>query len=204
MASANAKCGTCKRGSDNKAWDCPPRMADGRLFTDYRPRCDANLQFQAPMSGSHEYRQFLISNGQTIIDANRSAAASIAMCGPCVSPLYLTTMVPEVDRVVCDKVSCSRVRYPANTSGMGIGTGREYGMTADARAQEDLFMKNLYAMQGKISANRNCCGCASAAGGDFGSTHPGLAAVAPGPSRWAVPGGGSPMGGSDPSVVCHK
>lgn len=199
-SSSAQACGPCKRGSDNRAWDCPPRMSDGRLFTDYRPRCDANLQFQAPMSGSHEYRQFLINNGQSIIDANRSAASSVAMCGPCVTPLYMTTMVPEVDRVICDKVSCSRIRLPAGAG--GLGTGREYGMTADAKAQEDEFMTLLQARQNKISGERNCCGCASGLQGDFGSSYPGLAAVAPGPSRWSVPGGGTPMSGSDPSVSC--
>ena len=28
--------------SNNKYFDCPPRMSDGRNFTDYRPSCDVN------------------------------------------------------------------------------------------------------------------------------------------------------------------
>ena len=111
-------------------------MADGRMFTDYRPRCDANLQFQAPMSGSHDYRQFLIANGQRIIDEDRAAAAATALCTPCVQPYDQGTMAPEVDRFVCDKVSCARVAssaaasYGASWPSVAIGTGRDYGMTA--------------------------------------------------------------------------
>ena len=102
-------------------------MADGRMFTDYRPRCDANLQYQAPMSGSHEYRQFLIANGQRIIDEGRSAAAASALCGPCVQPYDQGTMAPEVDRFVCDKLSCARVTVPGANPALAIGTGRDYG-----------------------------------------------------------------------------
>ena len=32
----------CYRTSNNKFFNAPPRMADGRHFTDYRPSCDAN------------------------------------------------------------------------------------------------------------------------------------------------------------------
>jgi len=192
------------RASDNRAWNCPPRMQDGRLFTDYRPRVDANLQFAAPMSGSFEYRQFLIQNGQHIIDANRSAASAIASCGPCKQPVYRGTMVPEVDRFVCDKVSCARTGVQDGRGGAGIGTGREYGLTAEARAQENAFMAALQQQQAQLSAPGagNCCGCASASQGDFGAAYPGAVAAPPGPARWAVPGGGTPMSGGDPGMAC--
>ena len=32
----------CFKTSDNKHFGCPPRMADGRHFTDYRPSCHIN------------------------------------------------------------------------------------------------------------------------------------------------------------------
>ena len=106
-------------------------MADGRLFTDYRPRCVANLQYAAPMSGSQDYRLFLIGNGAQIMEQNRAAAAAAAHCAPCVQPYNRGTMVPEIDRVVCDKVSCARTPVAeAGASGPGgfggIGTGRAY------------------------------------------------------------------------------
>ena len=70
MASYSAvspPCGTCTRASENKHWGCPPRMSDGRLFTDYGSRCDINLRLMSPMSGSYDYRQMLISNGEKIL-----------------------------------------------------------------------------------------------------------------------------------------
>jgi hypothetical protein len=97
-------------------------MADGRLFTDYRPRCDANSEFQAPMSGSHEYRQHLITNGSALMDRDRAAAAASASCMPCLTGFG--TMAPEADRVVCDKVSCARVAVPGAKGHLAIGTGR--------------------------------------------------------------------------------
>ena len=33
---------TCYKTSDNKYFGCPPKMSDGRHFTDYRPNCFLN------------------------------------------------------------------------------------------------------------------------------------------------------------------
>jgi hypothetical protein len=108
--------------------DCPPRMSDGRLFTDYRPRCVVNLEHAKPMMGSQEYRIFLIGNGKSLIDSRRSEAASRAACVPCKSPYEQGTMAPEVDRVVCNKTSCARVAVKSDpSSGQSpIGTGIQY------------------------------------------------------------------------------
>ena len=97
-------------------------MSDGRLFTDYRPRCDANSTLQAPMSGSYEYRQHMIANGAALIERDRAAAAMMASCAPCLSGFG--TMAPEVDRIVCDKVSCARVAVADAKEHLAIGTGR--------------------------------------------------------------------------------
>ena len=32
----------CYKTTNNKYFNCPPRMSDGRHFTDYRPVCDVN------------------------------------------------------------------------------------------------------------------------------------------------------------------
>jgi hypothetical protein len=97
-------------------------MSDGRLFTDYRPRCDINMEYMAPMSGDYDYRQHLIKNGASILQKMRSDAAAASACKPCSQP---STMVPEVTRFVCDKVSCGLVKVPGASSQLGIGTGRQ-------------------------------------------------------------------------------
>ena len=33
---------SCYKTSNNKYFKCPPRMDDGRHFTDYRPNCHVN------------------------------------------------------------------------------------------------------------------------------------------------------------------
>jgi hypothetical protein len=123
LAPAAGSCTSCARSPSTSAGpQCAPRMSDGRLFTDYRPRCDANSTYQAPMSGSYEYRQHMIANGAALIERDRATAAQMASCAPCLSGFG--TMAPEADRVVCDKVSCARVAVPDATSQLAIGTGR--------------------------------------------------------------------------------
>ena len=109
----------------SQASGCAPRMADGRMFTDYRPRCDIALQYAAPMSGSHEYRQWLIRNGGHVMDSHRRNAAAASFCGPCLKEPG--TMAAERDRFVCDKVACTRIDGPAHLmTPLAIGTGRQY------------------------------------------------------------------------------
>lgn len=173
---------SCGLASDNGARYCAPRMNDGRLFTDYRPRCDTALEHMPADSGSYEFRQYLIRNGQGIVASLRAAAHEVSRCGPCGVPYDVSTMVPEADRVVCDKVACRRVpvAQPAGSLG-GIGTGRAYGYTRDAEAANAAFLKSRQAEQ-RALRDANPCGCGSGA----------AAQSLPPSSRWAVPGGGNP------------
>jgi hypothetical protein len=175
--------GQCTRATENNAPFCAPRMNDGRLFTDYRPRCVGELAYKAPMSGSYEYRQFLISNGKAIIDQQRTDAYQGAACGPCGEPFDVSTMVPEVDRVVCDKVSCVRLGVPQQPQ-RGIGTGREYGSTDEAAAASAAFLSSRRAQQDALRREAADCGCAGGAD---------ALQQLPGPARWALPGAGSPL-----------
>ena len=109
---------------------CAVRMADGRLFTDYRPRCDIADQFanvnSIPTSGSYEYRQWLIHNGQRIIDHHRALAIENAWCTPCSK---IPTMPIEKDYFVCSKTACTRATSTFKTTTDKIrsfGTGRLY------------------------------------------------------------------------------
>ena len=174
-------------------------MADGRLFTDYRPRCDANLQYKAAMSGSYDYRQFLIANGASIIEGDRRAASDAARCSPCMSPYEVGTMAPEADRVVCDKVSCARVRQtmpPGVAPGVAIGTGRAYTTAGSSGPTEaaEAFQRARQADQASLmqqqqgtwnpSVSSGGASAFSQSGASLPSALPGGTAIAQGPPRW--------------------
>jgi len=63
---------SCLKTSNNKYFDCPALMADGRAFTDYRPSSYVNdlIRIQNKVFDSYSYRQFLIHNGLNIIELN--------------------------------------------------------------------------------------------------------------------------------------
>jgi hypothetical protein len=50
---------SCNKTSNNKYFDCPARMDDGRGFTDYRPNSTVNdmIRYSNNIMGSNEYRQ---------------------------------------------------------------------------------------------------------------------------------------------------
>jgi hypothetical protein len=184
-------CGPCTRESNNRNWDCPPRMSDGRLYTDYRPRCDIQLERKASMSSSYDFRQFLIRNGVGVMNEQRSDAYKRGYCGPCMAPYDVGTMLPERDAFVCNKVACKRVAGCPN----GLGTGRDYGMLPEHKAARDAFLRDQALLQAEKAQTANCCAPAP--------DEMGLG-LNPAPqqqmARWAVPGGGRPTPTSDASV----
>jgi len=109
---------------------CPSRMADGRAFTDYRPRCavfaelmDKVAAVGAP-SSAYESRMYIQRNAESWMENDRAAAlARMAPCAPCSRPTGdPATMLPERYVVRCDGVSCSRTEV----NPMGLGDGRQY------------------------------------------------------------------------------
>lgn len=135
-------------------------MADGRLFTDYRPRCDLNyvvegLTADKPMT-SYAYRQYLIKNAGGIMNDQRSSAYSLAQCGPCMTPYDQGTMAPEKYIVKCDGQSCA-VRL---NDARGIGVGREYGTTPDVLKAREQFLARKEKEQAQLSQG-GCCSAAA-------------------------------------------
>ena len=59
-----------------KYYKCPPRMSDGRHFTDYRNSCvsEVLIQSQNDIENSYQYRQWLQRNGKELIRLNRAYA----------------------------------------------------------------------------------------------------------------------------------
>ena len=118
----------CFKTSDNKHIQCPPRMADGRHFTDYRPSNFINDLIRADnnISNSLHYRVFLQQNADALMDKQRQIACAINCCGPCPitqsskEPFDVGTMLPEQYMFVTDGRTTKYVLNDVN----GIGTGR--------------------------------------------------------------------------------
>jgi len=103
-------------------------MADGRAFTDYRPRCAVNAELVEAIGGmtasAHESRMFLQRNATKWMDSERvKSVERMAPCAPCKRPITDPgTMLPSRYVVRCDNVSC--VRKEVNPT--GLGDGRAY------------------------------------------------------------------------------
>jgi hypothetical protein len=137
----NIENSSCFKTSDNKHLQCPPRMADGRHFTDYRPSNFINDLIRADnnISNSLHYRVFLQQNANSLMDRQRQIACQLNCCGPCPitqsSKEPFGTMLPEQYMFVSDGRTTKYVLNDIN----GIGTGRIY----NTYAQPDGDCKDL-------------------------------------------------------------
>jgi Tfp pilus tip-associated adhesin PilY1 len=121
----------CYKTSDNKYSDCPPRMADGRHFTDYRPSNQMELLIAADNQthNSFQLRQFLQQNGTQLMNKNREFAVKYNGCSNCAQTgaegFDNGTMLPEkyIQHTTANSVSV-KLNDPN-----GVGLGRAtYGM----------------------------------------------------------------------------
>lgn len=114
----------CSKTSNNRNYDCPPRMSDGRHFTDYRPNCELTQLIRADnnINNSYQFRLFMQANGEALANIERKNACSKNCCTPCVEPFEGGTMLPEAYLVSCDNRSCNRSLVNA----AGLGDGRVY------------------------------------------------------------------------------
>jgi hypothetical protein len=117
----------CYKTTNNKYFNCPPRMSDGRHFTDYRPSCDVNnlISSNNNLISSYDYRQYLTQNADKLMDINRAYTVQMNSCGPCVQPYDQGTMLPEQSKTTCDATVCKNSLNVLN----GLGTGRTYTKT---------------------------------------------------------------------------
>ena len=114
----------CYKTSNNKYFDCPPRMADGRFFTDYRPNCFINnrIKVENKLVNSYDYRMFLTRNADKLMELNKKNTFIMNGNFECKEPYNQGTMLPEQDKVVCNIQTCEIDHNYDN----GVGTGREY------------------------------------------------------------------------------
>ena len=117
---------SCYKTSDNKYFNCPPRMSDGRHFTDYRPNCHVNdmIKTDNNISNSFQYRQFLQQNGEQLMNKHREIVCEKNNCGPCdeTKEGFKSTALKEKYMFVTDGRIGKMVLNDVN----GIGTGRKY------------------------------------------------------------------------------
>ena len=178
----------CYKASNNKYFNCPPRMDDGRHFTDYRPNClTNNLVYNSnSINSSYQFRQFLIHNSNKLMEINRMYSCQQNCCGPCDDPYFQGSMLPEKNIITCNDQSCTKNLNDKN----GLGDGRLYSKNCQ---QCGTWPKQL-----PVNQPNNCCADNNnlfnyyndidnnIQGKDF--------------SRLTVPSGGEAMNGGDPKA----
>jgi hypothetical protein len=140
----------------DKYTGCAPIMSDGRLFTNWTPRC-AQVYGNENQLNSYDSRQKLINHAEELMKKNAGEAYLNAKCGPCYeNPDWNTgTMLPELHIQTCDARTCT---FTPNSED-GLGLGRYYWnpkMESDyqkqlikAKEQEQQFFKEQ--LQGSIN-----------------------------------------------------
>ena len=177
---------SCYRSSNNKFFNSPSRMADGRLFTDYRPNYEMNRYIESgnKLKNTHDYRLFLSRNAEKIIQKNQDYVYMKNGGGRCVEPYHIGTMLPEKTRVKCNQHTCEIVDVDPN----GHGQGREYVTEG--------YNKHLSpVMKPPMELEDNAC----ASSFDSFNYYPIIENYNV-ESRPAVPFGGSMLTGGDPRV----
>ena len=168
---------SCYKTSNNKYFKCPPMMSDGRHFTDYRPSCVVNnlANDKNNITGSYEYRQYLINNSLKLMNMNKMYACQKNCCSPC-----NTSLLEENTTKVCNKKSCVTVQNKKD----GFGEGRQYSK---------LNSNNVV-----IDQPYNCC----AKNNDLFNYYNQIDSKAQGEfiPRKTIPGGGNPLKGGDPDA----
>ena len=119
----------CSATYDNK--NCPLKMSDGRVFTNYEPRCVRNAYLNDLLTqnnitkSSYEQRLFLQNNYEKIVDEERKRALNqLSPCIPCNKGELINEKNPELEnknRVYCDNVTCYNTNF--NEKGLGITQG---------------------------------------------------------------------------------
>ena len=131
--------------TNNKFFNCPPRMDDARHFTDYRPNCHVNnlLRTNNAIMNSHEYRMFLTHNAEKLMEIHNKHNYAKNGVFNCKEPYETGTMLPEIDRVLCNNDNCSLIKVDEN----GLGRGRQYSQ--DPNAILDPFKSPQYKLDDK-------------------------------------------------------
>ena len=105
--------------SDNVNLDFPARMADGRMFTDYRQNCIMNHEFSSGKN-SFDYRYFLTHNGQSIEESILNKLDEAVKCNDCDAQ----TLLPVQSVQNCNAGFCNISLKDPN--GLGLDRSNTY------------------------------------------------------------------------------
>ncbi len=115
----------CQRTTDNFATGCPPRMSDGRAFTDYRSRCGSFPVALARTYGNEQARLWMEANAESLIANARQLSLHKNSCNGCNTATMVNgDVVPEAAVEVCTADACGVATVAP--AGLGLGLGRRY------------------------------------------------------------------------------
>ena len=123
----------CYKTSNNKFFNSPPRMSDGRHFTDYRSNCrvDQAIQYNNNIMSSYQYKRFIMKNADRMRKLNRVYACQ----KNCVKSCPNQVNIPLQKKIICNGRNC--IQKTINKNGVGIGvnygnssTGSDYSINS--------------------------------------------------------------------------
>jgi hypothetical protein len=141
---------------NHAATGSPARMADGRLFTDYRTRCHQYSVKAAQAWGGNEYRARMVHGADELMEVARQINNRKVTATSCVD-----TQVPELYKRVCTWQGCKVV--PGNHTGIGVGRIYVPSVASAADDPQTLSEVSLPPMFGTFprEAPANCSSCAA-------------------------------------------
>lgn len=133
---------SCDKTSNNKYFDCPARMDDGRTFTDYRQNSTVNdmIRYSNNTMSSYEYRQFLIHNASKIMEVNNTYLKEKVGCDSCdyVEVPFQTTCTWNETFGKCSMtdpngVGLRNIIHEKFTNGNDLGSGASVGSSSGSQ-----------------------------------------------------------------------
>ena len=133
----------CYKTSNNRYPNFPPRMDDGRHFTDYRPKCfvDNVIKKNNKLLTSHQYKEFIMNNATRMMELNRIHACQKNCSSKC-DDLFT---VPYNMEISCNSRICAKKKVNKHGIGIKINYGKD--------ELDDLGEANSY----NVDLSPNCC-----------------------------------------------
>lgn len=174
---------TCYRTSNNKHFQAPALMSDGRQFTDYRQSYDMNNLQPEGVDTSFNMRMYLTHNAEKIMKQNNNQAYVKNGLFNCKKPYVWGTMMQPKYYQECNTQFCTRTLNDPNGVGLVIKNSENSNCTAPLEEPEYTLIDNK-------------CAPIDSLANYYPVSSKGSESV----KRNASPGGGKMLSGGDPKV----